>query len=124
MRTHERSMRPIRDTIPLHDARALVLDAATPIARTERVALRDADGRVVAAPAMSARDVPPFDRAAMDGFAVRAEDTFGAGRQDPRVLRAIETVFTGQVPAHGDRRRRVHRDRDRRADAATAPTRS
>ena len=94
-------MRPIRDTIPLHEARALVLDAATPIARTERVALRDADGRVVAAPPMSTRDVPPFDRAAMDGYAVRAEDTFGAGRQDPRVLRAIETVYTGQVAARG-----------------------
>jgi molybdenum cofactor synthesis domain-containing protein len=52
----------------------------------------------VAAPVLAAMDVPPFDRAAMDGYAVRAEDTFGAGRHDPKILRAIEKVYTGQVP--------------------------
>jgi molybdenum cofactor synthesis domain-containing protein len=45
-------------------------------------------------------DVPPFDRAAMDGYAVIAEDTFGAGRYEPKILRCIEKVYTGQVPAH------------------------
>ncbi|MBP1607568.1 MAG: Molybdenum cofactor biosynthesis protein MoeA [Acidobacteria bacterium] len=34
----------------------------------------------------------------MDGYAVRAADTFGASTHDPRVLSWIETVFTGQVP--------------------------
>jgi molybdenum cofactor synthesis domain-containing protein len=33
----------------------------------------------------------------MDGYAVRAEDTFGAGRYDPKTLRSIETVHTAQV---------------------------
>src|SRR5213076_3410246 len=55
-------------------------------------------GRVIAAPVSATMDVPPFDRAAMDGFAVRAEDTFGAGRHDPKTLRVVEKVFTGQVP--------------------------
>jgi molybdenum cofactor synthesis domain-containing protein len=76
-----------------------VLDAAAPIARTERVRLDDADGRVLAAGANATEDVPPFDRAAMDGYAVVAEDTFGAGRYEPRILRCIEKVYTGQVPA-------------------------
>jgi molybdopterin molybdotransferase len=93
-----RSMRPIRETIPYEEALALVLEAAAPIRRTERVPIGDATGRVVAAPATSALDVPPFDRAAMDGFAVAAEDTFGAGRYEPRVLRCVEKVYTGQVP--------------------------
>jgi molybdenum cofactor synthesis domain-containing protein len=53
---------------------------------------------VLASPPVAAVDVPPFDRAAMDGYAVRAEDTFGAGRYDPKVLRAIEKVYTGQLP--------------------------
>ena len=92
------SMRPIRETIPLDEALGLILEAAAPIARTERVALADAGGRVLAAPVTASMDVPPFDRAAMDGFAVRAEDTFGAGRHDPKTLRAIEKVYTGQVP--------------------------
>ena len=91
-------MRPIRQTIPLEEARALLLAAATPIERTERLPLAAASGRVIAAAPVAAMDVPPFDRAAMDGYAVRAEDTFGAGRSDPKVLRAIETIYTGQPP--------------------------
>lgn len=92
-------MRPIRDTIALETARKLVDESATAIERTERVPLDEADGRVAAADVVSIHDVPPFDRAAMDGYAVRAEDTFGAGRHEPRVLVAIEKVLTGQVPA-------------------------
>jgi molybdopterin molybdotransferase len=91
-------MRPIKDTIPLDEALALVLESGTPIARTERVRLEEADGRVAAAIVTASADVPPFDRAAMDGYAVVAADTFGAGRYEPRVLRRIERVFTGQVP--------------------------
>ena len=92
------TMRPIRDTIPLDEALTLILDAALPVTRTERIPLADALGRVVATPPSAAIDVPPFDRAAMDGFAVRAEDTFGAGRYEPKILRCIEKVYTGQVP--------------------------
>src|SRR5256885_3926608 len=36
------------------------------------------------------RDVPPFSRAAMDGFAARAADTFGATHFEPRSLRVLE----------------------------------
>jgi len=92
------SMRPIRETIPLEEALATILDAAPPIERTERVALRDADGRVLASAPVAAMDVPPFDRAAMDGYAVRAQDTFGAGRYEPKILRVVEKVYTGQLP--------------------------
>ena len=93
------TMRPIRETIPLDEALALILEAAPPIERTERIPLREATGRVIAAAPTAAGDVPPFDRAAMDGYAVRAEDTFGAGRHDPKVLRIVEKVYTGQVPS-------------------------
>ena len=94
-----RAMRPIRETLPLDEAVALVLAAGAPIERTERVPIRAATGRVVAAAAIAAADVPPFDRAAMDGYAVVAEDTFGAGRYEPKVLRCVEKVYTGQVPS-------------------------
>ena len=93
-------MRPVRDTIPLADAQAIIERAIAPIERTERVALARALGRVLARDVVSTMDVPPFARAAMDGYAVRAADTFGASRSDPRPLRCIEQVFTGQVPAH------------------------
>ncbi|HTI39023.1 MAG TPA: gephyrin-like molybdotransferase Glp [Vicinamibacterales bacterium] len=92
------TMRPIRETIPLAEALALMLSNAQPIERVERVPLAAAAGRVLAAAPAAPADVPPFDRAAMDGYAVRAEDTFGAGREAPRTLRCVETVYTGQTP--------------------------
>jgi molybdopterin molybdotransferase len=91
-------MKPIKETIPLDEARQLIAEACKPITRTERVRLVDANGRVAAADVQSTRDVPPFARAGMDGFAVRAEDTFGASRYDPKVLRVVGKVYTGQVP--------------------------
>jgi molybdopterin molybdotransferase len=99
--THEgtatSAMRPIRETIPLDTARRLLLDAIVPIDRVVRVPLAEASGRVLARAAVSEIDVPPFDRAAMDGYAVIAEDTFGTTRSDPRILRRVETVYTGEI---------------------------
>src|SRR5688572_11147266 len=92
-------MKPIKETIPLEEARQLIADACRPIDRTERVRLVDANGRVAASDVRSTRDVPPFARAGMDGFALRAEDTFGASRYEPKTLRVIDKVYTGQVPA-------------------------
>ena len=90
-------MRPIRSTIALDDAKALIDGAIRPIERTERVPLADASGRVLAEDIVAAADVPPFTRAAMDGYAVRAQDTSGATREHPRALTRVGTVFTGQV---------------------------
>ncbi len=94
-------MRPIRETIPLDEAIRLISEAAPPIERTERLDLREADGRVLADDVVAGQDVPPFSRAAMDGYAVVAEDTFGAGQYDPKTLTLVETVYTGQVPTRG-----------------------
>ena len=91
-------MRPITETISLEEARDLLFEAAVPIERIERIPLGDSLGRVVARAVTSKVDVPPFDRAAMDGYAVIAEDTFGAGPFDPRTLHCVERVYTGQVP--------------------------
>jgi molybdenum cofactor synthesis domain-containing protein len=91
-------MRPIRETIPLEEARQIIAQAIVPVDRVERVPLADGNLRVLATDVVSPMDVPPFARAAMDGYAVIAADTFGAGQYDPRVLRPVETVFTGQVP--------------------------
>jgi molybdenum cofactor synthesis domain-containing protein len=92
-------MRPIRETITLEAARELIDGAMRPIERTERVRIDTASGRVVARAVEAQTDVPPFARAAMDGYAVRAADTFGASTHDPRALTWVETVFTGQVPS-------------------------
>jgi molybdenum cofactor synthesis domain-containing protein len=90
-------MRPFGHTISLDEARARIDAAILPIDRTESVSLAEAGGRVLAQDVIATSDVPPFPRAAMDGYAVRADDTTGASRAEPRALRRIATLFTGEV---------------------------
>jgi len=66
-------------------------------AGTERVPLEDARGRVLAERIDAALDVPGFDRAAMDGYAVRAPDTYGADA-DPVTLPVVGSVHAGETP--------------------------
>ena len=91
-------MRPFASTIPLTEALATLRAAATPIDRIEPCPLHAAAGRVLASDLRASRDVPPFDRAAMDGVAVRARDTAQATPERPVVLRVVGTVFTGEAP--------------------------
>ncbi|WP_115865246.1 molybdopterin biosynthesis protein [Halorussus litoreus] len=64
----------------------------------ETVPLADARGRVLAERIDADLDVPGFDRASMDGYAVRARDTFGADETDPEVLDLAGTVHAGEKP--------------------------
>jgi molybdopterin biosynthesis enzyme len=60
--------------IELDEAHRIVVEACEPLP-TEQVPLADALGRSLAKEVRSAVAIPPFDNSAMDGFAVRAEDT-------------------------------------------------
>jgi putative molybdopterin biosynthesis protein len=64
----------------------------------ERVDLAAARGRVLAERIDAGLDVPGFDRASVDGYAVRARDTFDAGEADPVALDRIGTVHAGEHP--------------------------
>ena len=90
-------MRPFTDTLPFDEALRLVRAGATPIERTERLALSGADGRVLVADVTATIDVPPFDRAAMDGYAVIAADTAGASASAPVALELAGRLFTGEM---------------------------
>jgi molybdenum cofactor synthesis domain-containing protein len=90
-------MRPFTSTISLEEARRRLDAAVRPIARTERVRLEDAAGRVAAVDVISAIDVPPFARSAMDGYAVIAADTSGASRSASTRLRLLDRIYTGQI---------------------------
>ena len=94
-------MRPFSHTIPLGDARAILEAAARPLSRVERVELAALSLRVLAEDVTADADVPPFARAMMDGYAVRAADTAGASRAAPRVLALAGRVFTGEIFADG-----------------------
>ena len=65
---------------------------------TERVSLADASGRVLAERIDARIDVPGFDRASLDGYAVRARDTFDADEASPAELDLCGTVHAGETP--------------------------
>ncbi|ACV48609.1 MULTISPECIES: molybdopterin molybdotransferase MoeA [Halomicrobium] len=81
-----------REQTRLGPARERLLDSLSPVSRTEAVPITDADGRALASEHTARRPVPHYPRAAMDGFAVRAEDTFGATRRSPVRLERSESV--------------------------------
>jgi molybdopterin molybdotransferase len=69
---------------------------------SEPVGLLECVGRVLAADVRAEVDVPGFARSAMDGYAVRGEDTFGASAYDPIALRVLGearpgAAFAGRV---------------------------
>jgi molybdopterin molybdotransferase len=99
--------------LALDEAQRRILDRAVRLP-VEQVALREAAGRILIEPATARVDLPPFDASAMDGFALRSEDTPGhlpvaeriaAGRPASRGLLAGEAmgIATGApVPAGAD----------------------
>jgi len=52
--------------------------------------------RILATDIISELDIPPFDRSAMDGYAVKAEDTFGASPSNPKIINKIGTIEIGE----------------------------
>ncbi|MHA2225272.1 MAG: molybdopterin molybdotransferase MoeA [Candidatus Hodarchaeales archaeon] len=54
--------------------------------------------KILAEDVYAKRSIPPFDRSAMDGYAVRANDTFGASENNPLALTIIDKLQIGQVP--------------------------
>ncbi|MBT8340636.1 MAG: molybdopterin molybdotransferase MoeA [Desulfatitalea sp.] len=64
----------------------------------EAVALQEAPGRVLADDFKAPADIPGFDRATMDGYAVQATATFGAGEGSPAYLTIVGSVGMGQRP--------------------------
>jgi molybdopterin molybdotransferase len=77
--------------IPVPEAIRIVLEQ-TRVLPFEEVALDEARGRVLAEDVAADTDLPPFDRALMDGYAVRAEDTRGA----PVSLRLVGEAAAGR----------------------------
>ncbi len=89
-------MRPFTNLIPFEEARKIVLENIELIEDVEEVSLLDALHRVLAEDVISPVNVPPFARAAEDGYAVIAEDTFGAGQYNPREFKLVGEINTGE----------------------------
>lgn len=82
--------------LPLEEARRRILSLVQPLP-SETILLLEAAGRTVAAGVSASCDLPPFDNSAMDGYAVRAQETAGASSEAPVILRLAGRVAAGQV---------------------------
>ncbi|HEY2592880.1 MAG TPA: gephyrin-like molybdotransferase Glp [Chloroflexota bacterium] len=82
------------------DALAELLRVLPASDESEVIATADALDRVLAEDVHSPGDLPTFRRSTMDGFAVRAADTFGASEGLPAYLEVVDEVFMGRAPTH------------------------
>lgn len=65
------------------------------LTEVEEIPIAEAHKRVLAEDIISFHDSPPFDKSAMDGFAVIAKDTFGASQSNPKTLKIIDSIGAG-----------------------------
>ncbi len=64
----------------------------------EEAPLLEAYNRVLNEDITSSLDIPPFNRSTVDGYAVKAEDTFGAEENKPARLKVAGSVVIGEIP--------------------------
>ena len=91
-------MKPFGALLPFEEALKVVDENITPNTRTEIIDIDDASGRVLVEDVTASLFSPPFNRAAMDGYAVRAEDTLGASQDTPSILEMVGEIHAGDTP--------------------------
>ena len=89
--------------LPVESALHVVLAGVRPLG-TERVALTEVFGRVIAEDIVAGRDVPPWDNSGVDGYAVVAEDVGQATPDRPASLTLVEEIPAGGMPIQSIRR--------------------
>lgn len=99
-------MKMFRKLITLDEAKHVIRQHFKPKPLSvEEVPLLEVYNRVIAEDFTATMDIPPFNRSTVDGYAVKAEDTFGADENNPVKLKVCGTVNVGEPPkifvAHG-----------------------
>jgi len=88
-----------RKLVSVDEAKKILAKNFTPTpAGSEVVTLSEAYDRIVAYDVVSRYDIPPFTRSTVDGYAVKASDTFGAEENSPVTLRLRGRVSIGEAP--------------------------
>jgi len=89
-------MVPFKLLMSREEALKIVLSTVKTMEKTEWFPIEESSGRVLAEDVVADKDVPPFDRAAMDGYAARAEDTYGASYTDPATIKIVGVLHAGE----------------------------
>lgn len=84
------------DVVSIQEAKKRLYSSYSPRPRKEHVSLEKAINRVLGEDVVAPVDVPPFDRAAMDGYALKASDTFYAEEEKPAVLKLVGYIPAGE----------------------------
>jgi len=90
------NMKPFKKLLSRQEALDIILKKVTKIKRIEIIGIEKVSRRILAEDITAEFNVPPFDRSAMDGYAVKAEDTFGASSFNPKKLRLIGIQHAGE----------------------------
>lgn len=93
----------LSNLIPVQQAVEIILESIN-VTGIENISLDNAYRRVAAQNIVSKLDSPPFSRSAMDGYAVRAQDTYGASAKNPKSLTVVDRIGAGsksQVTVEG-----------------------
>lgn len=83
--------------ISVEEASRRILAGFSPLG-LEKVSILDTPGRVIGEDIYAGRDIPPKDNSAMDGYALRREDTLGASPEKPATLDVTEEIPAGAIP--------------------------
>ncbi len=86
----------LSELIPVKDAR-VVIDNIKIKPDIERISLDEAYNRVLAEDIGAILDSPSFDKSAMDGYAIKAEDTFGFSQTNPAYLKIVDRIGAGDI---------------------------
>jgi molybdopterin molybdotransferase len=94
-------MRPFGTLLSFEEAQGIIDANIEPITGVESINIDDCLNRSLAEDIIATRNTPPFDRAAVDGYALKARETFGVSRQNPRMFNIIDVLYAGSMPKRG-----------------------
>jgi len=99
-------MKGFKSTVRVEEAKQRFF-SAVPFEKpaVEKVPALEALGRVLGEDVRSQVDIPPFNKSAVDGYAIHAEDTFGASSTNPSILTLIGEIEAGDKPDFEVKRR-------------------
>jgi putative molybdopterin biosynthesis protein len=95
----QRAMEMFRELLSLEEARKIIRRNYKPIpAGAEELPLLEAHNHILAEDVTATLNIPPFNRSTVDGYALKAENTFGAEENNPIKLRICGNVNVGEAP--------------------------
>lgn len=93
------NIKALKTLISFEEALEILLSSVKAVEESKFLSIEEANGRVLAEDIIAPFNVPHFDRSAMDGYAVIAEDTFEASLHNPVILNLSSSVKVGEIPS-------------------------